>query len=218
MNFHGLRQCASKRYSGFIRVLFPVPAVTVLLLALSAGGCISTQLKAGTSRPVESKMDIFVHSEIGPHMMDTLCIFPFSAPAEMAEASCAITLAFQARLIQRRPFREARVLNHVVKSDAEALWYARNEGCELAMVPVLIYMMDGTGAMPTTLDIRTRILDARTGKVLWDVKQHGWSEPGPDIDLTWNTIVGEPAKRVLSIADCLAVQLANFLIPPPPEK
>ncbi len=72
--------------------------------------------------------------------------------------------AFQARLLQRRPFREVKALPYEVKSDAEALWYARSEGCELAMVPVLLYMMDGTGGMPTKLVVRIRILDARTVK------------------------------------------------------
>ena len=193
-----------------------VLAVTALLLAVSAGGgCISTQLKATSNRPVDTKMDVFVHSEIGPHMMDNLCIFPFSSPPEMADASCSLTSAFQARLIQRHPFREAIVLRNTDKSDAEALWYARSQGCELAMVPVLIYMMDGTGAMPTELDIRTRILDARTGKVLWDLKQCARSEPGPDIDLTWNTIVGQPAQRCQPMADYLAQQFAVFLVPPP---
>jgi hypothetical protein len=163
-------------------------------------------------------MEVIVHSEIGPHTMDNLCIFPFSAPPEMADASCSLTSAFQARLTQKRPFREAAIVRHEVKSDDEALWYARSEGYALAMRPVLLYMMDGTGAMPTKLDIRTRILDARTGKVLWDVKQCALSEPGPDIDLTWNTVVGQPAQRCQVMADDLACQFAQFLVPPPPPE
>ena len=42
---------------------------------------------------------------------------------------------FRARLVQRGPFRLIKTLPYEVKSDSEALWYARNEGCELAMVP-----------------------------------------------------------------------------------
>lgn len=83
------------------------------------------------------------------------------------------------------------------------------------MVPTLLYMMDGTGAMPTELDIRTRILDARTGKALWDVKQCARSQPGADIDLNWTTVIGQPAQRCLVLADSLALQFAEFLVPPP---
>jgi hypothetical protein len=220
MNSHGLRQCTCERGAVFIRVIFPIRVLGVLVLLLaisSSGGCIATRLKAASSRAVEMKMDVFVHSEIGAHVMDNICIFPFSSPPEMAEASCSLTSAFQARLLQRHPFRETMVLRHEVKSDAEALWYARSEGCALAMIPALLYMMDGTGAMPTELDIRTRILDARTGKVLWDVKQCARSQPGADIDLTWNTVIGQPAQRCQVMADGLAQQFAESLVPPPEE-
>jgi hypothetical protein len=218
MNYHGVRQCAFGRGAGAV-VPLRVLGVLVLLLAIgAAGGCISSQVKGTSSRPVDTKMEIIVQSEIGPRMMDNICIFPFSAPPEMAGASHSLTAAFQARLTQRRPFREATILHHDVKSDDEALWYARSEGYALALRPVLLYMMDGTGAMPTKLDVRTRILDARTGKILWDVKQCALSEPGPDVDLTWNTVVGQPAQRCEVMADDLAVQFAEFLVPPPPAK
>jgi len=219
MNSHGFRQGTSQHDGPKLPgVIFPIRAlaVTALLLAVSStGGCMATQLKAGSNRPVQAKMDVFVHSEIGPHMMDRICILTFSAPPEMADAAFPLTAAFQARLLQRRPFRDVVLERHAVKSDAEALWYARSAGCELALAPVLIYMMDGTGGVPTELDIRIRILDTRTGKVLWDVKQCAQSEPGADIDLFWNTIVGQPAQRVRPMADYLAQQFADFLTPPP---
>jgi hypothetical protein len=132
----------------------------------------------------------------------------------MAEASASLTSAFQSRLVQRRPFREIRLLPYEVKSDTEALWYARNEGCTLVMRPLLLYMMDGTGNMPTKLIVRTRIIDARTGEVLWDVKQAARSEPGPDIDLFWDTITGAPAQRCRVMADCLAQGFAEYLAQP----
>jgi hypothetical protein len=159
-------------------------------------------------------MDVFVHAMIQQHTMDNICIFPFASPPEMAEASASLTIAFQSRLVQRHPFREVRVLQHEVKSDAEALWYARNAGYTLLMRPFLLYMMDGTGNMPTELVVRTRILDVRSGDVLWDVKQTARSEPGPDIDLTWNTITGERAQRCHVMADCLAQRFAGYLVQP----
>jgi len=218
MNSHCLRQRAAGQSAEFVRVIFPIRVLGVLALVIGisgTGGCIYTQLKAVSDRAVEIKMEVIVHSEIGPHMMDNICIFPFNSPPEMANASCSLTSAFQARLTQRRPFREAMIMRHAVNSDAEALWYARSEGCALAMCPTLLYMMDGTGAMPTELDIRIRILDARTGKVVWDVKQCAQSQPGADIDLNWNTVVGQPAQRCQVMADSLALKFAKFLVPPP---
>jgi len=201
--------------SALIRLM----GVIVLLLTIcGTGGCIATQLKATSNRPVVENMDVFVHAMIQQHTMDTICIFPFASAPEIEAASASLTSAFKNGLVQRRPFREVTLLSYQVKSDPEALWYARNAGCTLLMRPLLLYMMDGSGNLPTKLVVRIRILDARTGEVLWDVKQTAWSEPGPDIDLTWNTITGEPAQRCGVIADCLAQRFASYLTQPLEKK
>ena len=217
MDSNSLRRYALERATGFIEVFSStrlLGAFVLLLAICSSSGCLWTQLKETSSRPVEAGMEVFVQASILQHSMDRICAFPFSAPPEMAAATAQFTSAFQARLLQRRPFRDVKALPDEVKSDAEALWYARSEGCELAMVPVLLYMMDGTGGMPTKLVVRIRILDARTSSVLWDIKQSAYSEPGPDIDLDWNTIEGQPAQRCRVIADCLAQRFAGFLAEP----
>lgn len=159
-------------------------------------------------------MDVFVQACVTQHTMDNACLFGFSAPPEMAASSPMLTSVFEERLVQRRPFARIKVVPKIVDSDAEALWYARKQGCSLAILPSLLYMMDGSGGIPTKLVVRIRILDAANGQVLWDIKQSAWSEPGPDIDLTWNTIVGEPAQRCKVLAECLAERFALYLAKP----
>jgi len=193
-------------------------AFALFAAVLGTAGCIATRMSAGSTRPVDSCMEVYSQASIWQHMMDNICIFPFIAPPEMADASVGLTSAFTAKLVQRRPFPQIRALTYEVKSDSEALWYARNEGFTLLMLPELVYMMDGTGAMPTELVVRIRILDARTGGVLWDVKQEAKSEPGCDIDLTWNTATGEPAQRCSVLGDCLAQKFAEYLALPLEKK
>ncbi len=159
-------------------------------------------------------MDVFVQASIIQHRMDNACLFAFSAPPEMAASSPMLTSVYEAMLVQRRPFARIRVVPKIVGSDAEALWYTRKEGCSLAIVPSLLYLMDGSGGLPTKLVVRIRILDAANGQVLWDIKQSALSEPGPDVDLTWNTIVGEPAQRCKVLADRLAQLFAVYLAKP----
>lgn len=185
------------------------------LLLPFLSGCLATRLKATSDRPVEASMEVFVQAAIEQHAMDSICLFPFISPPEMARASSSLTTAFGSYLTQRHPFGNVRVLSDQVDSDSDAIWYARREGCTLVMRPCLVYMMDGTGALPTELVLRTRILDARTGAVLWDVKQRGISEPGSDVDLTWNTRKGDPAQRCSVLADCLARRFAEYLAGPP---
>ncbi len=212
------KQAWRRRYPATWAPIRLAGVIALLVAICGAGGCIATQLKATSKRPVDASMEIFVHAMIEQHTMESVCIFPFVSPPEMAAASGSLTSAFQRRLVQRGPFREIRGLPYEVKSDSEALWYARSEGCTLAMRPLLLYMMDGTGNMPTELAVRIRILDARTGEVLWDVKQTARSEPGRDIDLTWNTITGEPAQRCSVMADCLARRFAGYLVQPLEKK
>jgi hypothetical protein len=217
MNSQSFRfKYASKRKTVQTSVTLRLLGVLVVLLLAVCGnsGCLATRLKATTNRPVAASMEVIAHASIGQHSMDSVCLFPFVTPPETAAASYSLTSAFQTRLVQRGPFREIRALPYEVKADSEALWYARNEGCTLVMRPSLLYMMDGTGAMPTELVVRTRILDARTGQVLWDIKQNARSEPGPDIDLTWNTFTGDPAQRCSVMADCLAQRFAEYLDKP----
>lgn len=173
-----------------------------------------SRIKAGSTRPVDGKMEVIVHSAIERHTMDILGLFPFDSPPESASVSGPVTASYQSNLVQRRPFRDVKMIPARVMSDAEALWYGRNAGCDLVMVPAVIYAMDGTGAMPTRLTLRSRILDARTGMVLWDIQQEAVSEPGADIDLFWNTVSGQPAQRLYALADTLARQFSDFLVQP----
>ena len=186
-------------------------AAMLLLAAICCtGGCLATQLKATSPRPVEATLDVFVQASVIQHMMDSACLFSFSTPPELEAASPMLTSAFQTRLVQRGPFPRIMVVPAKVVSDAEALWYARKQACSLAIVPSLLYMMDGAGGLPTKLEVRLRVLDAATGQVLWDIVESAWSEPGPDIDLTWNTVVGAPARRCRVLADCLAERFVGY--------
>ncbi len=200
-------------------IRIPLPArIMVAILAVAAlcssTGCVTTKLKAMSSRSVESEMDVIVNSAAERHRMDVIGLVPFVVPPETSGVSEKVTAAFQAQMAQSRPFREIKQIRHMVRSDAEALWYGRNQCCDLVMVPAVTYLMDGSGALPTRLETRTRILDARTGMVLWDIKQVAFSEPGADIDLTWNTISGQPAQRYPELADRLARNFAAFLVQP----
>ncbi len=215
MDSQSLRRYASKRRRVQRSVPLRLMGVTALVLTIcSSGGCIATQLKATSNRPVNASMEVIAHASILQHSIDSVCLLAFTTPPEMAAASSSLTSAFQTRLVQRGAFREIKTLPYDVKSDSDALWYARNEGCALVMRPSLLRMIDGSGALPTELSVRTRILDARTGQVLWDLKQNARSEPGPDIDLTWTTFTGEPAQRYRVMADCLAQRFAEYLVQP----
>ena len=106
-------------------------AIALILAVCGNGGCMASQMRATSNRPVDASMTVFARASIEQHTMDSVCLFPFTSPPEMAAASQWLTAAFQTRLVQRRPFREVRTPPYEVKSDSEALCYARNEGAQL---------------------------------------------------------------------------------------
>ena len=139
MDSNGLRQYALERANGFIEVfssLRLLGAVIILLAIGGASGCIVTRLQDSSKRPVETGMEVFVRAEIAQHTMDCICVFPFSSPPEMAAGSYPLTSAFQARLVQRGPFRLIKNLPYGVKSDSEAIWYARSDGLRTCDDPI----------------------------------------------------------------------------------
>ncbi|MEN6439352.1 MAG: hypothetical protein ABFD97_12320 [Syntrophobacter sp.] len=188
-------------------------ALTVCVLC-GISGCIYSRVRGDAERPVNVDMEVMAQSAIEQHTMNSAGLFPAEAPVEAAAISEKFTSVLHAQLLRARPFREIRMIPRQAKSDAEALWYARNEGCDLIILPSILYLADGSGAMPTRLVARIRILDARTGMVFWDVKQIARSVPGPDLDFTWTTISGEPAKRFPELAEKLARDFTLYLVQP----
>ena len=107
MDSNSLRQYALERATGLTEVFYStrlLGAVVLLLAICGASGCIATQLKETSSRPVEAGMEVFVHAAIGQHTMDRICIFPFSAPPEMAAASDPLTIDISGEACPKRPF------------------------------------------------------------------------------------------------------------------
>lgn len=189
----------------------------VILIAcalLCTSGCIYSRIRGDADRPVDVDLEVMSQSAVEQYAMKSAGLFIADAPAESDAVSEKFTSILQGQLLQVRPFREIRLVQRQVKTDAEALWYARNEGFDLIILPSILYLADGSGAMPTRLVARIRILDARTGMVFWDVKQTARSNPGADLDFTWTTISGEPAKRFPDLAEKLARNFTMFLVQP----
>jgi hypothetical protein len=191
------------------------PLSVLLISVLGAmAGCAIVQ-RAPLSEPVRTNQEVFAWSLAERQAGAKLVIFPFSAPAGAETAAENATSAYYSMLLQKQVFREIVSLGQPVNTDAEALWYARTMGCDLAMRPSVLYLLDGTGAIPTRLEVRIRILDARSERVLWDLKQTAVSKPGADLDLVWTSVSGTPAQRYPVLAQTLADQFAVFLASPP---
>ena len=100
------------------------------------------------------------------------------------------------------------------ETEEEAIWWGRQQGCDLVMKSTVLYYMDGTGNVPTQLKTRIQILDVRSGSTLWLVEQEASSEPGMDLEAGWVTVSGAPAQRCRVLARVMAGQFSMYLVDP----
>lgn len=195
------------------------PPARILLLLLVAGmptGCAST-FRTEAARPVDcASVNIFARAESRCFGFATIGILPFKTPFYADPVARDLAAIYQQELMASGVFRQVVMIPHKVADENEALWWGRHEQCSLIMLAEVVYLLDGSGVLSNRLDINVKILDARSGQLLWDFLQSAGSHPGEDIDLGWTTISGKHAKGRRDLARGLAQQASRLLMPPPP--
>jgi hypothetical protein len=141
-------------------------------------------------------------------------VFYAVVPNYAASAEQEVTTVYVDELLRSNVFSRVVLIPRSVKTEEEAIWWGRHEKCDLVMESEILYLLSGSGSMPTQLDMRIRILDMRTGMVVWDLKQKAVSKPGSDVDLFWRTLSAQPARKYRTLAKDLAEQLSRFLASP----
>ena len=206
------RNCR-RLYSGkwewnFVRYIIPIFILSFLGAAV---GC-STAFRANSSRPIHVEpLDVMLQTDAASFGLANVGIFPFAAPRYALEAGKELADLFSGELLRTGMFRRLILIPRDVKTHEEAIWWGRHESCDLVIKPEITYLLDGSGGLPTQLQTSIVILDVRSGKPLWSLRQKAYSEPGPDVDLFWTTIPGSPAQRYRLLAGALAEQFSGYL-------
>jgi len=199
------------------------PAVIVGLLLLAGLGCVlsgcAATFRAESRRPIEdAALEVFVRADGNRYRSAKIGIFSFSAPSYAAAAEYELATIYWQEILRSGLFKQVVLIPHRVESDGEAIWWGRRERCDLIMMPQIVHMIDGSGALTNRLEVGVRILDTRSGQLLWAFRQKASSNPGPDIDLYWTTIAGQSAQGYRNLARLLARQTPQALLPPPPPE
>lgn len=197
-----------------------VRGLLILVLMGSLAAC--TTLPDKSTRPVVVEpLTILLQTDISGFRPATLGVFPLLPPPYAPDASRNVTDLYWGQLQRYGVFQRMTAIARFVRTSEEALWWGRQEGCDLVLRGEISYLMDGTGGMPTELRTSIEIIDVRSGKPLWNLRQTARSRPGADLNFVWITIPGGNAQRHLVLASFLAEQLAAYLsssVPEPVEK
>lgn len=174
-------------------------------------GC-ATSMRAESDRPVLcAPLEILIEANPLVFQRAKLAVLPFETPDYAPGAGMGAAEAYVQELLRTAAFAQSIVVPYHVKSDEEAVLSARRDGFDLVMRSSILYLLDGSGALPTHLETSIRVLDVRSAKTLWYLKQKAYSEPGPDVDLFWTTLSGNPAQRYEMLAKALAEQFSTYM-------
>ncbi len=172
-------------------------------------------MQAKSNRPVLCEpIEVLIHADPLVFRRAKLAVLPFDAPDYAAGVGTRIAAIYVQELLRRGAFAQPMAMPYSAGSDEEAILMARRENFDLVMRSQIEYLLDGSGAMPTHLDTNVRILDVRSGRTLWSLKQKAFSEPGPDVDLFWTTFSGSPAQRYELLSKALAEQFSVYFLSP----
>lgn len=185
---------------------------------IMAMGCSDAQAFSWGEKPGPSlvlrPIEVLARSSIGHYAGATLGLARFQGPPSQADTTDKIAQAYLKEFMKIGIFREVKGISQLAQNDLEAVWLSRKEGCDLLVAASVLYVLGGSGAMTTQLQVDVRILDARLGKVVWHFQQNASSEPGRDRDFFWSTRVGAPAHGLPTLAEALASQLSAYLLDP----
>ena len=193
-----------------------MPVLTWLFLAPLGflGGCVSTtDIKTPESLSIQP-MEVFRRGDVARNPYLRLLIFPFGDPPYAPGTGAETALAYRQELLRQAVFAQVELTSEPPRNREDALWQARETGFDLVLLATVTYLLDGSGAQPSQLDVEAQILEARTGRTVWYLRQKAVFHPGRDVDLTWTVYSGRPARSYRALATALGEQLAVELLPP----
>lgn len=184
----------------------------LFLLMFLVGGC-ATAPSFERSRPVQlAPLEVIAWRPYAAYAYRPLCVLPFHMPQGMESAGVSLARIFRQTLAREGVFTASRMVEDGVSGfgpGSEGQRLCTESG--LVLVGTVDQIHDGSGALPTVLEMTVRLFDSREGSQLWEVIQRGRSFPSPDLDLFWNVLPGGGAADYRVIARDMARQLAVFL-------
>ena len=167
---------------------------------------------------ITSQEQVFVHPGLQNLRLSRVGLFSFRGAPEMPEANAALTRIFYRELLLRRPFTEVVLLPEPYSTTKEALRLAQRYQLDLLLLGEVPYYLDGGTVGNSGLQVDLKLVNAKSGQILWCLTDSIMAKRRPIIDLWVVETRPYPTPDMGDLGTRLAARMINTLKdgPPPP--
>jgi hypothetical protein len=158
-----------------------------------------------------SKDSVYTHPGKGNLQRGRAGVLIFRTSPEFPEGGPAIAKIFYRELLARRVFAEVVFIPQIFTTAEEALDVARFHNLDLMVLGEVPYYLDGGTVGNSGLQVDLKVLDARDGRIVWNLSDSIKAVRRPIIDLWVTETRPYPTPPMGTLAARLAARMASTL-------
>uniref|UniRef100_A0A7C3SJK0 Lipoprotein n=1 Tax=Desulfobacca acetoxidans TaxID=60893 RepID=A0A7C3SJK0_9BACT len=147
----------------------------------------------------------------GPHHTARAGILIFRSPPQLPEVGGAMTQIFYRNLLEKRPFLETVLIPEPYGSLSDGVLKGRAYKVDLVVLGEVPYFLDGGGVGRSGLQVDLKVVEVRTGRLLWQMADSVAATPRPILDLWITETRPRPTPSICALAEGLAARLCETL-------
>ena len=155
--------------------------------------------------------NIFVHPNTANLRINRAGLLIFRTAPDFAEVGPAFTRIFHRELQAKRAFAEVVYIPEIYGTKEEAMSVAKNHNLDLLVLGEVPYYLDGGTVANSGLQVDLKVIDAKSGQLLWSISDSIKAVRRPIIDLWVVETRPYPTPSMGALASRLAAKMAETL-------
>ncbi len=135
----------------------------------------------------------------------------FRSPPQLPEVSHAVTQIFYRRLLAKRPFLEVVLIPESFGSLQDAVVQGQAHNVDLVVLGEVPYFLDGGGMGKSGLQVDLKVVEVKTGRLLWEITDAIAATQRPMVDLWVTETRPRPTPSIYALAERLMERMCETL-------
>ncbi len=138
-------------------------------------------------------------------------LLPVRTAPQLPELGEALTRIFHRALLEKRAFLEVTLIQEPCASLADAVRLGQRHKIDAVILAEAPYFLDGGGLGKSGLQVDLKVVEVRTGRLLWELTDAVTATQRPILDLWVTETRPRPTPSISDLAEQLAARLAETL-------